>query len=488
MRSEALRCRLRLSGLAAADDHALDVVFQFSVIALDHHAERQMLAETFLSDKSIATTDDVSAHFFAPLGDAVARIVKTHPAQHWTTDPAKETLIASMREASNPVAFASGIDVVGPFEIAIESQTLHREQIETMQRRLVQKRAEGQAQHVATASKLLKQFQSLRDSAPALSPGQILDRVAPADRGSMLETLLLAASGETTALLWAVAGSQLLKMNPRKFPMHADAIALPQELGPARSVQPAGAGELLIGAQTGVILIGTDNAGSYERFRDPAVTSQLGFNSAAQIGSMIWASHSEAGVVAWQIDQRDEPIITLRTPNAKNLVPLDDDRALFSAAGEAFIVSQGGESRWIESATGAPITFITADGATITLVRDDGTVQIIDATSLALISSTRRAGALTAAATLPWLGTTRLLLATADGPVNCIGADDSLTTQYVSAHRGLRSLAATADTIAGISADRQRIVLWKSWDARQPAAEMHIAAIARHRAADICFA
>jgi hypothetical protein len=75
-----------------------------------------------------------------------------------------------------------------------------------------------------------------------------------------------------------------------------------------------------------------------------------------------------------------------------------------------------------------------------------------------------------------------------EGPILCVGADDSLVTQYVGPHRGLRAVAAAADVVAAVNADRTRLVLWRSWDGRQPAAEVHIAAVARHRAADICFA
>jgi len=61
-------------------------------------------------------------------------------------------------------------------------------------------------------------------------------------------------------------------------------------------------------------------------------------------------------------------------------------------------------------------------------------------------------------------------------------------TQYASPHRGLRAVAAAADTVAGVSGDRQRLILWKSWDGRKPFAEIHLANVARHRVADICFA
>jgi hypothetical protein len=407
-------------------------------------------------------------------------------------------LIEALRDAAKPIAFSSGVELLPPFDVTVESQTLHREKLEDMQRRLAEKRAQGHAQHIQRATELLKQFQSLRDAAPTLSPGQVLEQISPADRGNMLETLLLASAGESPSLLYAVAGPNLLRMNPRQFPMHADIVPLSSALGPARSVQPAAppplaasrteAQTLLIGAQTGVILLDPSNPTHPTLFRDPTITSQLGFNNVALVGDRIWASHSEAGVVAWDIDSPSAPAITLRTPGARNLVPFDHACAIFSAGNDTFIATSDGQSRWIDIPTAAPVLFITTDHATITLIRADGAVERIDRATLKLTATDRRAGELSAAATLPWLGTTRLLLATGDGPIICFGHDDSLTTQFVSSHRGLRALASSADTLAAVSPDRQRVVLWKTWDPRQPAGEFHLAASVRHRAADICFA
>jgi hypothetical protein len=41
--------------------------------------------------------------------------------------------------------------------------------------------------------------------------------------------------------------------------------------------------------------------------------------------------------------------------------------------------------------------------------------------------------------------------------------------------------------VAGVSPDRLRIIIWNSWEGRSPAAELFIAAQARHRVADIAF-
>jgi len=107
---------------------------------------------------------------------------------------------------------------------------------------------------------------------------------------------------------------------------------------------------------------------------------------------------------------------------------------------------------------------------------------------LAFVLDSTWASPLTAAALLPWLGSNRLLLATDEGPIYCVGLDDELVTTYLSSHRGLRVVSAVADLVAAVSADRQRVVLWNSWDGKKPLAELSVSATAKHRVGDIEFA
>ena len=53
-----------------------------------------------------------------------------------------------------------------------------------MQRRLAEKRAAGQVEHVQRATELLKQFTALKEAAPTLAPrmlAQAAKPIAPAD-------------------------------------------------------------------------------------------------------------------------------------------------------------------------------------------------------------------------------------------------------------------------------------------------------------------
>ena len=495
VRVGAQRCRLRLSGLETSNQHAVDLTFSFSVEALDQPAERAMLAETFLTDRDVLLSSDVAAYFTTPLRETAAKRIAGQPVEYWLDDAHRGEVINALKKAAEPLAFASGVELLAPFDLLVESPTAQREKIEAMQRTLTERRAAGQAQHVQRATELLKQFQALRDaSGPGMSPGKILEQVSPADRGTMLETLLMASASEQQARLFAVAGPNLVKIEARHAnPPRCDVVPLPTDLGPLRSVQAGEGTQLLVGAQSGVIAIDPNDVGSVRRYADRGFTGTLGFNSVAASGGMIWATHGEAGVVVWNVDEPDKPAFALRpaspSDGARNLVVLDDTFVLYSAGAAVKMVDSSGNASDVAGATSrATVLFIHVDRSEILIVRGDGSIEHLDRNTLQRTSTSRHCGETTSAAALPWLGTTRILLATAEGPVCCVGLDDPLVTQYVSAHRGLRAIAASGDLIAGLSADRQRIVLWKSWDGRQVAGDIHIANVARHRAADVCFA
>jgi hypothetical protein len=85
------------------------------------------------------------------------------------------------------------------------------------------------------------------------------------------------------------------------------------------------------------------------------------------------------------------------------------------------------------------------------------------------------------------MGDARILLATDAGPLLCVGPDDELLTQFASPYPGLRIVAGAADTVAAVTGDRQRLLLWYPWDGRKPHAESFIYGLAKHRIADIAF-
>jgi hypothetical protein len=494
VRTDPVRLTWRLEDLISKDGQSIQAEFTCSARALASEAEQRMFAEVFLAGRKVTTARDVVEHFRSALRTAAASACKDIPADA-LVDGEPAAVLQALRAAADRVAFSCGLELLPPFQLRMQSPTLEKQRVEAMQRNLAEQRAAGQLEHLQRASELLRQFESIRQSAPQLSPGQILSQLNPADQGALLQTLMLAeAQRNPTAAVWAVAGSTLLKIDPQRDRPTARPFELPANLGPLRSVQciTGQTAAIAVGARSGVLLCDPDQPERAQELCDASVTSQLGFSRVVRWREQIWACHSEAGIVGWKLDHPTQPLLAMRPvdlagASPRNLQVLDDSRLIFSSQDRVLTLG------WIEAPDQmklriegialelrSEVIAILPMADRLLIVLNDGRVQVRARTSLELEREERIAAAL-----LPWLGTTRLLVATEDGPVLCVGLDDPLVTQYLSPHRGIRVLAAAADLIIGLSADRQRILLWRPWNARQLAGDIFVSAVARHRAADV---
>lgn len=519
LRTGPMRVRWNLDDLVTQDGHKLHCSLTASVAALADASEKRMLEEVFLGRGQAVTADAVVAHFAPGLRAAAGKVAGKHAAAEWVEGELRQPMIDALREAARGIAFSAGVDILPPFDLSFESPTFQSQRAEELERTLAERRVAGQVEHFERASRLLRQFEELRAAAPELTPADVLKQVSAADQGMMLQTLLLAAGkAQLSSCLWAVAGPSLVKVDGRATPATMQLVALPQTLGPLRSVQPArldGKDVLLVGARSGVLVFDPVTQES-RAYRDSSIDSPLGFSKAVVWNGQIWACHGDAGVVAWKVDAPESPVVMMRpielrgadnppplptapsptssmsvstrTSGIRNLTVLDEHRLVLSVGPVLTIVDSAGGRSTVQLSGQADVAGIFVDGHRAVVAREDGTVELRDRATLAPIGQQRRTGRVTAAALLPWLGSNRLLLASDEGPVYCLGLDDEVVTTFLSSHRGLRVLSGAADLVAAVSSDRQRLVLWNSWEGKKPLAELSIAGAAKHRVGDIEFA
>lgn len=539
LRPQPLRLRWALGDFVTMDGHSLRLHFSCSVRGLPDPTERRMLQELLLQGGQSVNSETIVAHFTPSLREAAERVVQAQPVEALLNDEGKRSIADALRAAGDAVAFACGVELLPPFLVEAESPTVQQQRLRAMQRAAAEQQAAGQMEHLQRAGELLKQFQALRQSAPELSAGQVLHQINAADRGSVLQTLLAASAGTGAATgrdaLWAVAGPYLVRIDAAgeiEAAPPADLFALPDAIGPLRSIQPAdvdGERVLLVGARSGFMIVRPSDLSRPQIYADPELDSPLGFSRVVYrpADDAFVGCHGDGGIVRWSRGDAARPAEVIRTatlhppgaqpspradfqtlangsivtsmigvangvPRAagpRHLQQVDSSRIVFALGSE---LRGLGPSKPFEvpgetPETAADVVAVLPDARRLYVVHEDGTVCVRDRTTLAVTGRERHAGRVRTAAALPWLGEVRLLLAGDDGPVQCVGFDDGLVTQYATAHRGLRLLAGASALVAAVSPDRQRLVLWNSWDGRRPAAEVAVSALARHRIADVAF-
>lgn len=485
VRAEPLRVRIELPPLLTRDRHDLRCALECSVRAADDRNDRHLLAEMLLSGRETVRREDVAAHLSRRTKREIESFVASQNVQDLLHGDQRAALEELMRQKIDAAAFATGLLVLPPFQLDLESHSHQRAQIEHFQRQRSEERAAEQVQHLRRASDLLQQFQSLRERSGTISPGRILEQISPADRGGTLDALMLASSADAQhATLWAVAGPSLVKIDPRSVPPKVELHTPPTKLGPLRSVQPAtidGIDVLLLGAQSGVMVIDPNSFDVIKELSSPRSDSQFGFNRVVfdQNTRTIFASHQDFGLIRWHADSGEVQVIDA-TPGARHLQAMSSGKVVYAIGPKLAFVPPREPSN-----SPANVIGIAVDSSRAIVTRDTGAVEILDRATGEPISQLQRPGRLCASASLPWLGTIRLLLGREDGAIDCAGIDDQLVTQYISVHHGCKMLAACTDVVAAVSSDRQRLILWHTWDGRKPFAELHVTAQTRHRIGDI---
>ena len=504
----AVRLTWQLSGMTTSDSHTLAGRFTLSAQLADNPTDRKMFAEMILGTKPVVTLADLTELFAAAIRNAAMDLAPKRTVEQWVSGESKQQMIDALVKAAGGVAFSSGLEILPPYQLELVSQSLNEKRLAEFAAARVEERTKGQMAQLRRAGEVLAQFEEMRRSAPEISAGVLLERLSPQDRGGVLQTLLAGAAEKSDRqTLWAVAGPSLLKIDARVTPAKIQAIDVPSALGPLRSVQPGilrGKQMLLIGARSGIVAIDPSQPDQTTLFTDSSIQSELGFNRAIVCGSRVWGCHGQAGLVAWQIDVPSDPEARIPVPpglpvinsssgsgrtrhiSPRNLQPIDDDYAIYSLGG-AIKILYGIVPVDLPTPNSSEVIAIVPESTRLLIVRADGSIDIFDRATREITSSVRGAGRTCAAAALPWLGTIRLLLASDDGPIDCVGLDDSQVSRFTSRHNDIRALAACADQIAAMSADRQRLIIWRTWEST-PAAEIHVTATIRHRLADIEFA
>ncbi len=488
----ATRITWYFDDLTTADGHQLRASFVASVRAIDDPTEKKMLEEVLLGDRNAVSAAQVMAHFHPTLRAAAQKATRDQPADRVLADAGRGALCELLRKTSGDLAFGCGLEILPPIRIELDSPTLTKQQIVSMQRTLAEQESAGRVEHFQKAVDLLKQFESQRGGASSAAVTHAIESLGPADRGAMLKTLLLAGSARSASTaVWAVAATTLIRID-LTGDVPPSVTNLPTSLGPVRSLQAVtidGQPHWAIGARDGVLVAPLDRPADATAYRDGGIETSQGFSRVMIGNGRILACHSEAGLVSWTIGAPDRPAAVHRPAelggSPRHLTPLESTHTLFAVGPQLMTLAEDESIRHIGGPGGSDVAGIVADGQRSIIAYDDGTLRALERATQSLVKLEHRGQRIAAIAALPWLGGRRLLLAGDDGAIDCVGIDDDLISQYTSAHRGVRRLVASASHVAAISGDRSRVIVWTSWEGKSPAKEISLARITPHRIADL---
>ena len=437
-------------------------------------ADRQLLVDELLRGSAAIEVESLQRMLAPTVRAAAADVIGAISAAEAMGRCGKHAVADAVRRAADRVAYRFGLVVGAAVDLemhcpAIIERQRHARQIEELER----------------SREIAARFADLQAANPGMLPGELLAILDPAHRDATLAGVLRGAAPRPQRL-WIASGNHLVAtvVDQTGQPSIAHLIEAP-ELGPLRSIRPIawqGQTRLAVGCRAGVILMDPESPGDRTVFRSAAQTDR-GFNAVATDGRRVFSCHGELGLIAWSVEDARE-LHRWPAEAALGVLVIDDGAILLA------------ERRRVRTLRGDELHLLLEfDADLISLVADNSTCYALlgDGQVIAFGRSTptrRRPWPATVTAGGGWASPIgfRLLRATGSTGVESFGFDDAILQHFACPAAAMRAVGGAGTTVAAVSPDRQRLVVWNAWNPAQPAGEISVTAATHHRIADIAFA
>ncbi len=281
-------------------------------------------ANTVLGSRRVAQAGGVGAHLQATVRGAMAAEAARLDASELVSGAAGVAISAALAEALKRPCFAAGLalhrepcthwDSPAYHELArVNERAAVRRAEHASARELDEVITQARNDRLDQAAGLLTRLKKLTAESPGAGLVDLIRTFADEDRGRVYEAVFSADRGALrTRWIVAAAGEEVLFFDASSPSSPTHRVRVGATAGPLRSAQVGvdedGSPLLLLGAATGVYLLPTQPGRPYRTLTvlgAPPVRG--GFNAVAQMGTNLFASHSELGLYQWDTAANGPP-------------------------------------------------------------------------------------------------------------------------------------------------------------------------------------
>lgn len=253
---------------------------------------------------------------------ALQAFVRERNAESLIGPDVREEFLDQLRqnEAARRFAFEAGLTIERVARLDLNSASFARERSARQEaqwrvQRIQAREMVEQAAVAATKRRLddlagvMEKLKSASAGDPNLRWHDLLPTLAPAERGRLLENLWrLTPDRHTTTAIVAVAGPQLVWLEPSAPERIARRAGVPEEFGGLRCVDACPRrGWLLVGAASGVWALDAEGGEVVARFAVPGSPApRTGFNTVLAADDRLYATHSRLGAWCWPLSSPDD--------------------------------------------------------------------------------------------------------------------------------------------------------------------------------------
>lgn len=506
VRTTVVELHYAADGLRSKDGYDFSARVDMGVAIVPERSELESLRRTALGSASRLDVDRLHRFCEEAVRSALSEFAASRTADDLVTASTWDAFDGVLDARFKPLGFSSGL-ALGPdprvtFSSPVYAETRRTETAASIRRQRMEADAalrsaavEARKTHLSQLEEVLAKARELSDQNDGVGLAALIKTFDPMQRGDLYQAL--AATGtdapKTEAIL-VVAGDELIWFDPAALDKPIRRIDLESPIGPLRSVRLNCDGAkrtILIGAARGMHVVDADGgpADCYPYETDTRLRG--GFNAAAIVADRLFATHSEIGLVSWQIGKPQSPEVCLAdlTADAKAVrdVQVDCDGRLWFAVDRRVV-------GWNPDSDDGPIVTEASDEVTTLSVRDgyvvvglsDGRITRWPTFDFEALQQIRPPGAnrVRSIACLTGGGIPRLLIADGRPNLDLQVIGDAYRGEYRAA-MPIRWGFAADDVIVGVDDNRDRLLIWALDDPNEPVASASIGRLSGRSIQDV---
>lgn len=516
VREAPLECSVHDEHLRTRDGYIGHGELRCRVRIIPELAELAAFAQTFCGTDAEVRDDTIRAHLAASLNSVLLRFVGDHDAEAMLEGLDATDVRKQVEQGLGAACLVAGLTLDGPVSFTFDSddyQRMHQQahrvtrekQRQDARREIQHALIRAQADHLDDVVGLLEKMKAAAESHEIVNFAELMKTFDPAERGELYAALWhLESTGARMEAVAVVAGQELIFLPCHDIEHPSGRITLPEDLGPLRSVQCDHSQQckrtFLIGAATGAWLLDADTGQITAKLAMSLSEDQSvrgGFNAVARHDELVFATHSDRGVVRWRLEPQPECLgeswfetLTAHADAVRGARAVDDK--LWFIIDDAVYASPVNASPDTPPMHyGGSDTILTAlcvhddrvyagnvDGEILAWsIGDPESAQVIRGQADGMVESIN---ALTTG------GLTQLVIADRRRGLATVIVEDGYELRHASKDQIVRRAVAAPDVMAAMNDARDRILLWRSDRPRDPVLSANIDQLTGHRIQDLC--
>jgi hypothetical protein len=319
IRGTPAQCTVEAADLRSADGFICSGTLELSIRMIEEPSELAAFRRTILGSSEVLRRSDLQRLLQSEMRGVLSDLAAKHSAEELLGRLDVRDTRQLVEARLGAICLAGGIAMDGPVTIVFDSPAYrehrrHQAVVESRSRHIATRvkiqeaLAAAQKERLGHLTDMLQQLQKAADERKDLSVSDLLRTFSEGERAEMYGALWhLCPAARKAGQVAVVSGQEVLLFQPADLTHPARRLAMPETLGPLRSVsmdeRSLDAGLMMVGARLGVHLVDLRTGGVLDSLSATQVDSDVevrgGVNAAAMSDDHVYATHSECGLLRW---------------------------------------------------------------------------------------------------------------------------------------------------------------------------------------------